>query len=104
MIVGSALAWREHAFKAPAALACLGFALLVQIGANFANDYYDFIKGADTAERVGPRRAVASGLVAPAVMRTAMWLVTRWGVERRLVQLGRLARTRQLGRSRHSVR
>lgn len=75
MLVGSALAWREHAFKAPAALACLGFALLVQIGANFANDYYDFIKGADTAERVGPRRAVASGLVAPAVMRVAMWLV-----------------------------
>jgi 1,4-dihydroxy-2-naphthoate octaprenyltransferase len=75
VLVGSALAWREHAFKAPAALACLGFALLVQIGANFANDYYDFIKGADTAERVGPRRAVASGLVAPAVMRLAMWLV-----------------------------
>lgn len=75
MLVGSALAWRENAFKAPAALACLGFALLVQIGANFANDYYDFIKGADTAERVGPRRAVASGLVAPAVMRIAMWLV-----------------------------
>jgi 1,4-dihydroxy-2-naphthoate octaprenyltransferase len=75
VLVGSALAWRENAFKAPAALACLGFALLVQIGANFANDYYDFIKGADTAERVGPRRAVASGLVAPAVMRIAMWLV-----------------------------
>ena len=52
VLVGSALAWREGAFKAPAALACLSFALLVQIGANFANDYYDFIKGADTAERV----------------------------------------------------
>jgi 1,4-dihydroxy-2-naphthoate octaprenyltransferase len=75
VLAGSALAWREGAFKGPAALACLGFALLVQIGANFANDYYDFIKGADTAERVGPRRAVASGLVAPAVMRMAMWLV-----------------------------
>jgi 1,4-dihydroxy-2-naphthoate octaprenyltransferase len=75
VLVGSALAWREGAFKAPAALACLGFALLVQIGANFANDYYDFMKGADTAERVGPRRAVASGLVAPAVMRVAMWFV-----------------------------
>jgi 1,4-dihydroxy-2-naphthoate octaprenyltransferase len=75
VLVGSALAWREGRFNEPAALACLGFALLVQIGANFANDYYDFIKGADTAERVGPRRAVASGLVAPAVMRVAMWLV-----------------------------
>jgi 1,4-dihydroxy-2-naphthoate octaprenyltransferase len=56
----------------PAALACLGFALLIQIGTNFANDYYDFMKGADTAERVGPRRAVASGLVAPQAMKVAM--------------------------------
>jgi 1,4-dihydroxy-2-naphthoate octaprenyltransferase len=75
VLAGSALAWREGMFKEPAALACLGFALLVQIGTNFANDYYDFVKGADTAERVGPRRAVASGLVAPAVMRVAMWIV-----------------------------
>ncbi len=75
VLVGSALAWREGGFKWPAALGCLGFALLVQIGTNFANDYYDFVKGADTAERVGPRRAVASGLVAPAAMRRAMWLV-----------------------------
>jgi 1,4-dihydroxy-2-naphthoate octaprenyltransferase len=42
------------------------------VGTNFANDYYDFFKGADTEERVGPRRAVASGLIAPAVMRRAM--------------------------------
>jgi 1,4-dihydroxy-2-naphthoate polyprenyltransferase len=75
VLVGTALAWREGAFVWPAALACLGFALLVQIGTNFANDYYDFVKGADTAERVGPRRAVASGLVKPATMRTAMIVV-----------------------------
>jgi len=36
-------------------------ALLVQIGTNFSNDYYDFLKGADTAARVGPKRAVAAG-------------------------------------------
>ncbi|MGA3007700.1 MAG: 1,4-dihydroxy-2-naphthoate polyprenyltransferase [Opitutaceae bacterium] len=75
VLAGSALAWRENAFRPLVALACLGFALLVQIGTNFANDYYDFLKGADTAERVGPRRAVAAGLVAPAAMRVAMWLV-----------------------------
>jgi 1,4-dihydroxy-2-naphthoate octaprenyltransferase len=74
VLVGSALAWHDRAFNAGAAVACLGFALLVQIGTNFANDYYDYIKGADTAERVGPRRAVAAGLVAPAVMRSAMWV------------------------------
>ncbi len=72
VLVGSALAWQAGQFVAPAALACLAFGLLVQIGTNFANDYYDFFKGADTAARVGPRRAVASGLVAPATMRMAM--------------------------------
>ncbi len=73
VLAASALAWRDGDFVPPAALACLAFALLIQIGTNFANDYYDFIKGADTAERVGPRRAVASGWVAPAVMRRAMF-------------------------------
>ncbi|MBL9186084.1 MAG: 1,4-dihydroxy-2-naphthoate polyprenyltransferase [Opitutaceae bacterium] len=72
VLVGSALAWRDQAFVPAAAGLCLGFALLVQIGTNFANDYYDFLRGADTAARVGPRRAVAAGLVAPATMRRAM--------------------------------
>jgi 1,4-dihydroxy-2-naphthoate octaprenyltransferase len=72
VLVGSALAARDGAFHAAAALLCLGFALLVQIGANFANDYYDFVNGADTAARIGPRRAVASGLIAPEAMRLAM--------------------------------
>lgn len=70
VLVGTALAVRVTGDVIwPAALACLGFALLIQIGTNFANDYYDFIKGADTSERIGPRRAVASGLVKPVVMR-----------------------------------
>jgi len=72
VLVGAALAWHDGVFLAPAAVLCLGFALLVQIGTNFANDYYDFVRGADTAARVGPRRAVAAGLIAPAIMRRAM--------------------------------
>lgn len=72
VLVGSALAMHEGKFDAGAAGLCLLFALLVQIGTNFANDYYDFVKGADSATRVGPRRAVAAGLVKPEVMRTAM--------------------------------
>jgi 1,4-dihydroxy-2-naphthoate octaprenyltransferase len=72
VLVGSAVAARERSFAAGPAALCLGFALLVQIGTNFANDYYDFLKGADTAERVGPRRAVAAGLVTPNEMRWAM--------------------------------
>ncbi len=90
VLAGSALAWRDGCFDVMAAGLCLGFALLVQIGTNFANDYYDFVKGADTVARVGPRRAVAAGLVAPGAMRLAMWavfatafccglLLIRWG-------------------------
>lgn len=75
VLVGSALAWRDGVFDARAAGLCLVFGLLVQIGTNFANDYFDFVKGADTAARVGPRRAVAAGLIAPATMRAAMWAV-----------------------------
>jgi 1,4-dihydroxy-2-naphthoate octaprenyltransferase len=71
VIVGSALAWRDGRFDAVAASLCLLFALLVQIGTNFSNDYHDFMKGADTADRMGPRRAVAAGLITPAVMRRA---------------------------------
>lgn len=72
VLTGAALAWHDGEFQPAPALLCLGFALLVQIGTNFANDYYDFLRGADTAARVGPRRAVAAGLVAPATMRRVM--------------------------------
>jgi 1,4-dihydroxy-2-naphthoate polyprenyltransferase len=75
VLVGSALAWHDGGFNAPAALLCLAFALLVQIGTNLANDYYDFVHGADTVHRVGPTRAVAAGLVAPRTMHRAMVLV-----------------------------
>jgi 1,4-dihydroxy-2-naphthoate octaprenyltransferase len=72
VLVGSALAFHDGHLGELTALLCLAFALLVQIGANFANDYYDFVQGADTTARLGPRRAVASGWVSPAAMRRAM--------------------------------
>ena len=56
------------------ALGCLAVALLVQIGTNFANDVFDFEKGADTVERLGPTRAVQAGLLTPAQMRRGMIL------------------------------
>jgi 1,4-dihydroxy-2-naphthoate octaprenyltransferase len=47
-------------------------ALALQVAVNYANDYFDGIRGVDTPARLGPRRAVASGLVSPAQMRWAM--------------------------------
>lgn len=46
----------------------LGFSLFIQIGTNYANDYFDFQKGADTSNRIGPKRAVQQGWVSPASM------------------------------------
>lgn len=48
--------------------------LAMQVGANYANDLFDGLKGVDRPERLGPRRATASGLVTPAQMRRAMIL------------------------------
>lgn len=75
VLVGSALAHRVGAFMWAPAVICLVFALLVQIGTNFANDYGDFVKGADRADRVGPRRVVATGLVTARAMAIATALV-----------------------------
>ncbi len=69
VMVGTALAYHAGAFRWEPALICLLFALLIQVGTNFANDYYDFKKGADTKDRVGPTRAVATGLVEPEAMK-----------------------------------
>jgi 1,4-dihydroxy-2-naphthoate polyprenyltransferase len=54
-----------------AALA-LTVALALQVAVNYANDLFDGLAGIDTAERVGPRRAVAAGLVTPSAMRVAL--------------------------------
>jgi 1,4-dihydroxy-2-naphthoate octaprenyltransferase len=68
VLIGVALAWADGAAHWPAALAALVGAALIQIGTNYANDYYDFIKGADTAARAGPRRLTQSGLASPRMM------------------------------------
>ena len=72
VMVGCSLAHAGGSFTPLPAFLCLGFALLVQVGTNFANDYYDFRKGADGPERLGPARTVSSGLIAPGVMWRAM--------------------------------
>ena len=75
VVIGSAMAVRDGAGHWPTALAALSGAMLIQIGTNFCNDYCDFLKGADTARRQGPTRAVQAGLIAPRVMLRATVLV-----------------------------
>lgn len=71
--VGTACAIAEGAMRwGPAGAALLG-AMLLQIGANLANDVFDYEKGADTHERLGPTRVVQSGLLSARSVRSAMW-------------------------------
>jgi len=65
VIVGSALAFSHKEFHILPALAALMGALLLQIGVNLSNDYFDFFKKVDTPERIGPVRVTQSGLVSP---------------------------------------
>ena len=64
VITGTAVAIHEGGEHWPSAILALVTALLLQIAANFANDAFDFRRGADTAERLGPTRITSSGLIA----------------------------------------
>jgi 1,4-dihydroxy-2-naphthoate octaprenyltransferase len=65
MLIGCVVAWREGRFAILPALAAFIVALLLQVGANLANDVADFRKGADTGARLGPVRVTQTGLIAP---------------------------------------
>ena len=60
--------WYGH-FKLVPALLCLAFALLAQIVSNTANEYFDYLRGADKPGRVGPRRGVTEGDISPKTLR-----------------------------------
>jgi 1,4-dihydroxy-2-naphthoate octaprenyltransferase len=72
VLVGSAVAARSARLEfGPLAAVLLG-ALLLQIASNFANDVFDFEKGADTEARLGPVRAVQAGLLSPRAMKRGL--------------------------------
>lgn len=99
VLVGAGLAAARHSFAALPALGCLVCALLIQVGANYANDYSDFVRGADTEERAGELRVTQAGLLSPAQVRWAAtasfllaaiaggWLVALGGVPILLIGL-----------------
>ena len=68
VVLGCAICKVPHAM---AAISALVAAVLIQIGTNFANDYFDFVNGADNEERIGPTRATQAGLIAAKDMRIA---------------------------------
>lgn len=72
VLVGTAMAWSAGAFSPLPALAALVAALLIQIGTNLANDYFDYVQGADVAGRKGPTRVAQSGLISLPHLRTGM--------------------------------
>jgi 1,4-dihydroxy-2-naphthoate octaprenyltransferase len=71
VLIGLAMASKAGRLNLPAALATVITALLIQIATNFANDYYDFIKGADNEKRYGPQRLTQAELVKPQTMKKA---------------------------------
>lgn len=75
VLIGSAMAFDDGLFDWFTALVTLLGAVLIQIGTNLANDYFDFKKGADHAERIGPVRVTQAGLVTQNEMKFAITLV-----------------------------
>ena len=74
VVVGTGLAVHDGVFAIFPAIAALVGAALIQIGTNFANDYYDAVQGADTEDREGFTRVTAGGLIAPETVKRAMYL------------------------------
>lgn len=74
VLTGATLAHYHQLFRWDTTIVALICALLIQIGTNFANDYYDFIKGADREDRIGFTRATSAGLVTPEAMFRATYI------------------------------
>jgi 1,4-dihydroxy-2-naphthoate octaprenyltransferase len=75
VLVGTAIAWHDagRVLWAPL-LAAIIAAALIQIGTNLFNDVGDFLRGTDTPDRLGPKRATAEGWLSVGLVRTGAWL------------------------------
>jgi 1,4-dihydroxy-2-naphthoate polyprenyltransferase len=75
VIVGSAAAASDNKFIFLFALIALACSLLIQIGTNFTNDLYDYLKGADNEKRKGPLRVMVNGLITVTEMKAGIAIV-----------------------------
>ncbi|OOS00920.1 1,4-dihydroxy-2-naphthoate polyprenyltransferase [Haemophilus paracuniculus] len=75
IIVGSALAFRAGQFDLITTLLAFLTTILLQILSNFANDYGDHVKGSDTAERIGPLRAIQQGAISGEQLKKSLFVV-----------------------------
>lgn len=76
VMTGCTLAYIYGFFNPIPAVLCFLFAFLMQIDANFINDLYDFLKGTDRADRLGPERACAQGWISPEAMKKGILVTT----------------------------
>ncbi|MGY8920482.1 MAG: 1,4-dihydroxy-2-naphthoate octaprenyltransferase, partial [Flavobacteriales bacterium] len=74
ILAGSAVAVKTAVFSFPILVLALGTTLGFQVLSNFANDYGDGIKGTDNQDRVGPKRALQSGLLTAKELKNGMIL------------------------------
>jgi 1,4-dihydroxy-2-naphthoate polyprenyltransferase len=75
VVMGAAMSWRDGYFRLDAVLVCLFTALFLQIGSNLANDVFDFERGTDTAERLGPTRVTQAGTLSARQVKIGMTVV-----------------------------
>lgn len=75
VVIACAMAYADGGFKWFPAVACCAFAGLMQIASNLINDLYDFLKGSDREDRLGPKRATAQGWITPTAMRVGIIVV-----------------------------
>ncbi|WP_298154805.1 1,4-dihydroxy-2-naphthoate octaprenyltransferase [Flavobacterium sp.] len=76
IILGSFYAMSQSIFNWKIVIAALSTTLLLQILSNFANDYGDGMKGTDNADRIGPKRAIQSGVISPKAMKSAIMITS----------------------------
>ena len=78
VMVGSALAISQNKFTPILSLIALLCSILIQVGTNFTNDLYDYLKGTDKEDRIGPRRVLVSGLISTSEMK--LGIITVFGL------------------------